>query len=62
MNHLFPWEVPELLEDYYSGPCLFMALYRLYKGAYFGQGFHLSGTYLGNKEIKNSIDKLPLDI
>jgi len=45
------------------GPCLFMALYRLYKGAYFGQGFwHLSGTYLRNKEFKNSIDQLPLGI
>jgi len=52
MDYLFPWEVLELLEDYYSGPCLFMASYKLYKGAYFGQGFHLSGIYLGNKEIK----------
>jgi len=62
MSCLFPWETPEIVEDYFSGPCLFMALYRLYKGAYFGQGFHLSGIYLGNKEFKNSIDQLPLDI
>ena len=62
MRNLFPWEVPELIEDYYSGPCLFMALYRLYKNAYYGQGFQLSGTYIWNKELKERIDQLPLDI
>lgn len=61
MVRLFPWEVSEQLDNHYSGPCLFSALYRLYKGAYFGQGFHLSGNYL-NLELKTFIDKLPLDI
>jgi len=56
MSYLFLWKVPEILDDYFLEPCLFMALYRLYKGAYFGQGFHLSGTYLGNKQFENSID------
>lgn len=62
MIYFLPWEIPELLDNYYSGPCLFAALYRLYRGAYFGQGFHLSGNYINNFELKNSIDKLPLDI
>jgi len=62
MGQLLPWEVPEILEDYFSGPCLFMALHRFYKGAYFGQGFQLTGEYIKDKELKNSIDQLPVDI
>jgi hypothetical protein len=62
MGYLFPWEIPEIVEDYYSGPCLFMALYRLYKNAYFGQGFQLSGTHIKDKLLKERIEQLPLDI
>jgi hypothetical protein len=62
MKFLFPWEVPEILEDYFSGPCFFMALYRLYKNAYFGQSFQLSGTFIQDKIFKERIENLPLDI
>jgi len=62
MEPLLPWEVPELLEDHFSGPCLFKALYRFYRGAYFGQGFQFCGKPIKDKELKNSIDQLPLDI
>jgi len=62
MKFLFPWEAPEIIENYFLGPCLFLALYRLYKNAYFGQGFQLCGKYLQNKTLKGRIDQLPLDI
>jgi len=62
MGWLFPWEVSELVQDYYSGPCLFMALYRLYRNAYFEQGFQLSGSYIQDKNLKQRIEQLPLDI
>lgn len=62
MSCLFPWETPTIVEDYYFGPCLFMALYRLNKNAYFGQGFQLSGNYIQNKDLKKNIEQLPLDI
>jgi len=62
MSYLFPWETPKIVEDYYSRPCLFMALYRLHRNAYFGQGFQLSGNYIQNKDLKQNIEQLPLDI
>jgi len=62
MCWLFPWEVPKLLEVYYSGPCLFMALYCLYKNAYFGQEFQLSGSYIQDRNLKQRVEQLPLDI
>ena len=38
----FPWEVTnENLKGFFEGPYLFSALYRVYRGAYFGQGFQL---------------------
>jgi hypothetical protein len=62
MTLLFPWETPEIVEDHFSGPCLFMAFYRLYKNAYFGQSFQLSGTFIQDKILKERIENLPLDI
>ena len=62
MIYLLPWEMPEILKDFYIGPCLFMALYRFYKNAYFGQGFHLSGKHIKDNTIKTFIDQLPLDL
>jgi len=50
MSYLFPWEVPEIVEDYYSKPCLFLALYQLYKNVYFRQGFQLRGSYTQDKK------------
>jgi len=60
--YLFPWELPDSLEDHFSGPCLFMALYRLYRNAYFGQGFQLSGSFTQDRILKENIEKLPLDV
>ena len=38
----FLWEVTnENLKGFFEGPYLFSALYRVYRGAYFGQGFQL---------------------
>lgn len=63
METLFPWEAPEIVEDYFSGSYLFLALHRLYKDAYFGQGFQLSENCTRlDTQLQNQIDKLPLDI
>jgi len=62
MGWLFSRKVSEFLEDYYSGPCLLMALYCLYKNAYFGQGFQLSGSYIQDKNLKQRVEQLFLDI
>ena len=38
----FPWEVTkENLIQFFEGLYLFLALYRLYRGAYYGQGFQV---------------------
>jgi hypothetical protein len=43
----FPWEVnQENLYNFFEGPHLFSALYRVYRGAYYGQGFQLIGSPL----------------
>jgi hypothetical protein len=43
----FPWEVTkDNLNKFFEGPHLFLALYRVYRGAYYGQGFQLSGSSL----------------
>jgi len=62
MNYIFPWEVPEILEDFFSRPCLFKAVYRLYKRVYLGEGFRIIRNYPRNKDLYDQIDKLPLDI
>jgi hypothetical protein len=62
MKFMFPWEIPEVLEDNFSGPYLFLALYRLYWNAYFGKGFQLTGNTNIHWELKERIEQLPIDI
>jgi len=62
MSYLFLWKVPKIVEDYYFGPCLFLALHHLYKNAYLGQRFQLSGSYIQDKNLKQKIEQLSLDI
>jgi len=52
MGYLFSYKVQTTIKDYYSSPCFFMALYCLYRNAYFGQSFQLSGKYVQNKKLK----------
>lgn len=61
---MFPWEIiPEIVDQYFSWPYLFFALYRIYKGAYYGQGFQLGGTSLHIPiGFQANFDKLPLDV
>jgi hypothetical protein len=60
----FPWEVTkEILSNFFEGPHLFSALYRVYRGAYYGEGFQLSGSPLKiNKEFQQSFDQLPIEL
>lgn len=62
MEYLFPWKSSGIIEDYFSGPCLFMALYRLYKNAYFGKGYKFLKEDFCTFELKGQIEKLPLDV
>ena len=61
---MFPWEVdPILINKFYSGPYLFAALYKVYRGAYYGRGFQFCGTPLHIPgTFQSSFDNLPLDI
>jgi hypothetical protein len=61
----FPWEVnQENLTNFFGGPHLFAALYRVYRGAYYGQGFQFCGNYPKNllKEILDGLNRLPLEV
>jgi hypothetical protein len=60
----FPWEISkEVLSDFFSGPYLFSALYRVYKGAYYGQGFQFYGAHPKTDEsFKEKFTQLPLEI
>ena len=61
----FPWEVnQENLKGFFEGPYLFSALYRVYQGSYFGQGFQLDRKLPKqiNKEFYDQFDQLPLDL
>jgi hypothetical protein len=60
----FPWEVTkDNLNKFFEGPHLFLALYRVYRGAYYGQGFQLSGSSLRiNHEFQESFDQLPIEL
>jgi hypothetical protein len=60
----FPWEVTkDNLNKFFEGPHLFSALYRVYRGAYYGQGFQLSGSSLRiNDEFQESFDQLPIEL
>jgi hypothetical protein len=61
---MFPWEIDSIqFKKFFEGPYLFSAIYRVYKGAYFGQGFQLCGHVLEKKDnFQTLFDKLPLDI
>ena len=61
---VYPWEVNEgNLNNFFKGPHLFAALYRVYRGAYFGQGFQFVDTpSVWDRGIHNHFDKLPLEI
>ncbi len=61
---MYPWEVSkDTINSFFSGPYLFAALYRIYRGAYYGQGFQFCGTLpkIDNK-FKANFDQLPLDV
>jgi hypothetical protein len=60
----FPWEVnQETLTYFFGGPHLFAALYRVYRGAYYGQGFQICGNYPKNlKDIFYHLNLLPLEV
>jgi hypothetical protein len=60
----FPWEVTkENLNNFFEGPHLFAALYRVYRGAYYGQGFQLSGTSLKiDNGFQKCFDQLPIEL
>jgi hypothetical protein len=43
----FPWEVTKAnSNNFFEGPHLFSRLYGVYRSAYYGQGFQLSGSPL----------------
>jgi hypothetical protein len=60
----FPWEVTkENLNNFFEGPHLFAALYRVYRCAYYGQGFQLSGTSLKIENgFQKCFDQLPIEL
>ena len=61
---IFPWEISKgALSDFFSGPYLFSALYRVYRGAYYGQGFQFYGAHPKIDEtFKEKFVQLPLEI
>jgi hypothetical protein len=60
----FPWEVTkDNLNDFFEGPHLFSALYRIYRGAYYSQGFQLSGSSLKiDNRFQKCFDQLPIEL
>jgi hypothetical protein len=60
----FPWEVnQENLYNFFEGPHLFSALYRVYRGAYYGQGFQLIGSPLKTSiPFQERFDQLPIEL
>ena len=59
----FPWEVTKgNLIQFFEGPYLFSALYRLYRGAYYGQGFQVCEKNVElSPKFQNRFDLLPLE-
>ena len=60
----FPWEViKDNLNKFFEAPHLFSALYRVHRGAYYKQGYQLSGSYsrLGSK-FQEKFDQLPIEL
>ena len=60
----FLWEVnQENLNYIFGGPHLFVALYRVYRGAYHGQGFQICGNYPKHlKELLSCLNQLLLEV
>lgn len=60
----FPWEVTEdNVNSVFEGPHLFAALYRVYRGAYYGSGFQMSGSPLElGPEFQTNFDQLPIEL
>lgn len=61
---MFPWEIDAVqFQKFFRGPHLFSAIYRVYKGAYFGHGFKLCGHVPEKGDnFQELFDKLPLEI
>jgi len=61
---MFPWEIDSVqFNNFFEGPYLFSAIYRVYKGAYFGQRFQLCGPVLRKEDhFQKLFDKFPLEI
>ena len=60
----FPWEVTkDNVNSVFEGPHLFAALYRVYRGAYYGSGFQMSGSPLElGPEFQTNFDQLPIEL
>jgi hypothetical protein len=60
----FPWEVSqETLAHVFGRPHLSEALYRVYRRAYYGQGFQFCGIYPKNlNDILLYLNLLPLEV
>ena len=60
----FPWEVTrENLIQFFKGPYLFSALYRLFRGAYYGQGFQVCEKNVElSSRFQDRFNQLPLEI
>lgn len=61
---MFPWEVDsKIINEFYIGPYLFSALYRVYKGAYEGQGFNFYGKPIKlSPNFQTFFNALPIDV
>jgi hypothetical protein len=64
LDTMFSWKIDSTqINKKFEEPYLFSAKYRVYKGAYFYQGFQLCGHVLEKKDnFQKLFDKLPLDI
>lgn len=61
---IFPWEVnQENVNLFFEDSYLFAALYRVYRGAYFGQGYQICGSHSRfDLNLQSKFDQLPIDI
>jgi hypothetical protein len=61
---MFPWKIDSTqINKFFEGPYLFSAIYRVYKGAYFGQGFQLCSHVLEKEDnFQKLFDKLVVHI
>ena len=61
LDTMFLWKIYSTqMNKLFKGPYLFSAIYRVYKGAYFGQGFQLYGHVLEKEDnFQRLFDKFP---